>query len=474
MAITITVYNTNKRHNSTAIPQGGMPLSASLKENTSVINPVFTISVNSFPYNMLSAFIAGVKRYYYIDNVISIGNKLWEVHCSCDVLASWKEQILATRAYVLYSTNGYSPALPDMRIPVNYTQTTTATTAKIFDGKYAANGSYMLSCVGEGGNGVNTFMLRPWQFVSLMANIANYQENWDIIWPEDPELTVEGVLEWLGRMFQVMGDAVITTMKQMNSFGNAIANIRACTWIPFVPDAGDSAEIVLGGYHTGVSAPIVQAYAQYELKATTIPWQFSDWRNEARHTDVYMYLPWVGTFGLPTSQIQGFNDVTIWSSLSPLTGDIAYNVVVGQSIIASYGASTGCSVPVGASNINPVNAINALASGAAGIVANPVGGAFDFVMGASAALTPVGSTVGGIGNSAAGGLNNLAHIYVCSHGTPEAPTASAALHGCPTFKTMSIPTSGFVQTQNFEVIANCLDSERQAIASLMDSGVYIE
>lgn len=474
MSITITAYTSNKRRNSTAIPTGGTKFQAAFKENTSLINPTLILHASLFPYTEISFTAEGVTRYYFIEDVTYMADGLYECSCAIDVLATWKDYIVGYQAYVAYSTSGYSSALPDMRIPVNYTQTTTHSTFKVFDGIYRAAGSYMLSCVGEGSSGVNTYMLNPGQFISLMSRIAEYQDIYNANWPSPPALNLEEILNWLGELFQTAGEVAVTSMKQMNSFGNALQAIRGCTWIPFRPETSGASEIVLGGYHTGLSAPTVTGAAQVAMASGTLQWVFGDWRDGERHSDAYMYLPWVGTVSLPTSQIQGDTAVDISCSLSPLTGDIAYIVIVGNKQVAAYGASTGCAVPVGVSNVQPLGSVNSIVASAAAIPANPIAGSFGLVSAATAAVTPVSSSVGGCGNSAAGGQNNLGHLYVCGHSTPEAPGASSNVRGRPTFKTMGVPSSGYVQTENFSLSAPCSDQEKKICNAMMDGGVYVE
>lgn len=473
MSISINAFTIAKRRNSTLIPGGGTTFLAALKEDTSVVNPTFTLHESQFPYTELQATIDGVTRYYFVDDVISVAQNLYEVRCTCDVLASWKSYITSTPCYILYATSGYSSALVDQRIPVNYTASTARNQFSVFDGIYNAAGTYILSCVGEGSTGVNNYALNPGEFMRLMARIAEYQDIYNVNWPAPQTGSVEEVLEWVGDLFKTFFEASITTMKQITSFGNALQAIRACTWIPFRPETSGGGEIVLGGYHTGMSGSTVNAYAQTDMVNTTVPWIYGDWRDSSRHTDVFIYLPWVGVASLPTSQIQGETTLGVSCSLSPLTGDISYIVVVGDKLVGAFGASIGCSVPIGVSNVNPLQSFNSIASGAAAMITNPIGGASSIVAGASAAITPVSSFIGGCGNSSAGGQNQRGYVFCVGHGTPEAPDASAAVRGRPAFHS-GTPSTGYCQTQGFQVIAPCSGGEKDMINSMMDGGVYIE
>lgn len=475
MAITITAYSTSKRRNSTLVPSGGNNFEAVLKDNTSIISPVLIISATTFSANSISFAIEGLVRYYFVDDVTSIGNSLWELRCSIDVLATWKQYIVGKQAYVLYSTQSYSPGVPDVRMPVVYNAQLSRNQFKVFDGIRNTAGRFILSVVGEGSPGVANFCLNQGQFGTLMGRIANYQQIYDFSWPDRPGDSLEELFNWLVECIQAIGNFFNTSLKQISSFGNALSNIRACKWIPFVPTTSGSGEIVLGGYHTGVSTGYVLGTPEYEENSVSIPWIYGDWRDGARHTDMFMYLPWVGTVSLPVSQMQGDEQCTIASLMSPLTGDIVHVVTSGQKWLGTYGGNTGVAVPVGVSNINPMSGFNSIVNGAIGMASgSPISGAAGIVAGYSAAITPVSSAIGSAGNSASALLPNTGYIHAVGHGTPEAPSASAAIKGRPTFKTIAIPSAGFVQTENFQVAAPCLNAEAEAINQLCNSGIYVE
>lgn len=470
----VECFNVTKRRNSTFVPSGGSSFQMVLKSQTSILNPVLEVYTETFPWNEIAFTIGNIKRYYFVDDVVSINNGIWQIHCSADVLATWKSYIVGASAYVLYSTIGYSAGVPDMRMPVVYNKTQAQSDFEIFGGIWKPEGRFILSVVGEGSGGVASYCLTISQFHSLMLRISDYQDIYDFSWPDSPGDSLEDIFNWMVECIQTIGEFFNTSLKQISSFGNALGNVRSCVWIPFLPTTYSSYEIVLGGYHTGINAPSVIGAPQIEINTANIPWIYGDWRDGARHTDIFMYLPWTGVVSLPVSQIQGDSSLSITSVLSPLTGDILHVVAVGGKAIGTYGGSTGVSVPVGVSNINPMAGLNSIVNGAIGMVTgNPIGGAANIVAGYSAAITPVSSAMGGNGNSANAAAGPFGWVYAVGHSTPESPGASAEIHGRPTFKTMAIPTSGFVQTQDFQVAAPCLKAEATAINALCNGGIYV-
>ena len=72
---------------------GEVEYSGTLREETSVINPVILIHANNLSlYNY--AYIPEFHRYYYIRDIVSVRNGLWRVSLSVDVLMSFKTDIL--------------------------------------------------------------------------------------------------------------------------------------------------------------------------------------------------------------------------------------------------------------------------------------------------------------------------------------------------------------------------------------------
>lgn len=78
-----------------------------IKFPSSIIDPILTLNGTAianlwqFNYIRLDEF----DRYYFIDDIISIANNLWEVHCHVDVLMSWKDEIKTNNALFVRSSN---------------------------------------------------------------------------------------------------------------------------------------------------------------------------------------------------------------------------------------------------------------------------------------------------------------------------------------------------------------------------------
>ena len=107
----LTTYNFSKDKNSTKIPDsGGTDHNISLKENCSVTNPIFILNYDSTPTFNYCHYIFG---YYFVDDIIMQNRNIYEVHCSLDVLGTYRDDILASNQFVLRSASDYNQFLAD-------------------------------------------------------------------------------------------------------------------------------------------------------------------------------------------------------------------------------------------------------------------------------------------------------------------------------------------------------------------------
>ena len=71
-----------------------------LKSDTDIINPVIlleTISgVNFTEFNY--CHIPELNRYYFISSIRNVNNRLWNLYCECDVLMTYKQDIINSNA----------------------------------------------------------------------------------------------------------------------------------------------------------------------------------------------------------------------------------------------------------------------------------------------------------------------------------------------------------------------------------------
>ena len=98
----------NKRKNSTKRPAGGSVRNVVLLDDVSLYSPVF--ECNYWDYN--DNYCKWSGRYYYVVDVVCKRRDVFDVHCEIDPLATWKDDIKGTNAFVTFSTSDYDMCLP--------------------------------------------------------------------------------------------------------------------------------------------------------------------------------------------------------------------------------------------------------------------------------------------------------------------------------------------------------------------------
>lgn len=87
--------------------------SCTLKENTSVLNPVIIIATNENLYNSNYMEIPVFNRKYFITDIRSIGSDRWEVSAHVDVLDTYASAIKSNTAVIRRQENVYNLYLND-------------------------------------------------------------------------------------------------------------------------------------------------------------------------------------------------------------------------------------------------------------------------------------------------------------------------------------------------------------------------
>ena len=89
-----------------------MLISGVLREASSLIHPSITFTSDIIPtFNYV--YIPIFNRYYYVTDITSIKNKLWQMSLTVDVLMTYKEALLACTGYIDRNENEYNGLIPD-------------------------------------------------------------------------------------------------------------------------------------------------------------------------------------------------------------------------------------------------------------------------------------------------------------------------------------------------------------------------
>lgn len=457
MAITAYFGLTGKRVNSTAIPTLTDNYSVVLKQPCSLETPVIVLKASSCDYNYMSM----LGKYYWITDVISLHDQLWEIHAQPDALANLRAEILATPAFVDYASIGFDKDLADTRLEIPNKPVTSVSYATFFR---TPSPYYILTAAGANGT-ISTYALTSAQFSALLTAINAYQLT------QMPDIVSAGSVIDAIRDF---GNQLAKAFRQLFSFGSALDAITSCYWIPYEPVMSDvSYRIYLGDYDTGVDAPIMQRNMPLVTETTATFTLYNDWRDYAPYSRFSLFVPFVGTVQLPNENvIAAGGNINCRCSYTAENGDMAIILREGSAgrVISSYSCTIAAAIKIAR------NALN---------VEHIAGSAVRVLTGDYAALPALARSCLDATIDSAGSLGTLAAIgqpmqliaQKAEHLPAGYNATSTAIQGLPVSNSalLSVHEGGFVQTRDVHINGSNLEkSETQTAEAMLNGGVYLE
>lgn len=155
-----TIYHFSKDNRSTARPTGGTSITGIVfKENTSRENPILKITKEALNNDYEWNYINILGNYYYINDIVFLNNDIFELHCSIDVLATYKTEIEASTQYIVRSThaadkNGF---IPDNAYPMTNNFSTEHTIAGDHTWFNANMGTAVIGVLGPNAGDTTTY-----------------------------------------------------------------------------------------------------------------------------------------------------------------------------------------------------------------------------------------------------------------------------------------------------------------------------
>lgn len=486
MSFTLKFGHCFKRFNSTLQPDtsGWFETEAVWKNEKDIDTPnwhIYAPGVSAL-LDWNYAYMPERNTYYWITDIISLGNNRWEIRACIDMLSTYKTAIMGTPSMIEYGFNtdasGAQYRLQDTRQNVSQVPTVATATADITGGAISTLGTYVLTAVGASG-GVTAYALGDNNLRSLVNSI-----NRDISTAMDSFDTVEEILKYLS----------INSLSQ----GSAMQAIKACTWIPIKTDlfSSDIQDIYLGDFKTGVRGRRMNANPIHKVETDiAIPWTVEDWRRN--NTQLLMYVPFIGTVGIPVDQCNNATSLHITWVIELITGGISVRIDAGDYCVYTGSGNTGIPYAIGSSNVPLQNTISGsvqtiggaleFGGGMGGAIASWIpGSGSDFASSLSTAgaglsnmasgimqtLTPVVQCAGTLGGSAAIGQSMTAKLTLLYY-PPIDDAGFSAVYGHPVMR-VAYPVAGYCKTRGFSLVSGARANEMIQISQMMDAGVFIE
>jgi len=454
-------------------------VTAALKEPTSLKNPTFILAGDYFAVNYLQFNGA----YYFIDDCVSVHNGLCELHCSKDVLATYKSAIQAASAYVLYYSHN-NVEIVDKRLSTK-TDITTQVNSETFH-NLGTGESYMLTAVGVDRTSVFACDKADIDalFTSTTLNIIQTAYDGEVANVKSliSGTTAATVPDMLKALYDIWFDweqAKSDVIGSVMYASDAQKFAKNCFVLPIAKGniGGQSEQVYLGKFESNAHGNRNFGRIVYDSATLAIPWQATDWRRNAPYHELYLYIPYVGLIGLSPSELIGVTNITVNAAIDTYSGVASFVVNADNGeVIGQYSTNIAAPYAVGSSNINVVAAGASIVAGVAA-VASGVGAPAAVMAGLGVvnAIKPFDSSITGNGGSAGQGLGNTVKCISVFHDTTVTPSSVSAVQGTPYNGTMSLSgISGYVQTSNASINITGYGGDKDEVDSLLNGGIYIE
>lgn len=350
---TVSIGTMDKRINSTKQTfSSAFSADCKLKEPCSMEGPVFIVqglSKGTF-YN----YAQFEGRYFWVDDIVYQTNNIQEVHCHLDVLATYKDDIKNTFAYVQYADKSHwNKWIDDLRVQPEKEDTSLSTseTKNVFNGD--ETGCIIMSYYDMSSqHGITHAAITVQSFMHILADLEAILSG----------LTIEKIAAKIG------------------GIGSWADMIIDCRWVPFSVEsvAGSSGviSVTLGTIDANAVgayiSPIVRQNQQYNWQ---LDWSFANdhpYLKHSRWTSYQLATPFgyceipidcivnQSNLYLQTSVVKTTGDMTItlWETgygsgqlLAAFSGNISYNMMGelnhGDNLMGAFGKTEAWAAKIG-------------------------------------------------------------------------------------------------------------------------------
>lgn len=489
MAYTIQLGKTDKARNSTKVPSLGSSIQVLMKEDSSIIRPTWKLHMNSdgcpsmeqlAEYNY--CYCPHLKRYYYITNIISFSASITYINCEVDVLATFKEDILATDAFIMFAESSYNSLIADSRLPITGESDCFVQQQEL--GLTDQAGCFVVTAAtpnNDGKNGPAASVVMSEGALQALANKLYGEEWWDAI---------------------------------KNDFYHPSEALIGCMWTPLI--AGNSTdggyqEIKVGNYSLGGGHTAKHTVDKTLILRFQLPYHSTDpkatkggdYRNLEPYSTYYAWLPGVGLVQVPMKTLfQGDYSgdtvsLPVRVSASPVTGDIEYQIMrpehIGSAIgngavLLSVKGNFGVEVPIAQTKGSFGSVVQSLLTGVGGsaiatvgaLTGNPIA----FVGGLATALGSSANAIFANMNTntmVSGGMGGwsippeylmMMEAITVTHRVSDEPSNIVKTIGRPLFAKKKIGSlTGFVGCTGAYVKTWATEEEHQMIANYVNTSV---
>lgn len=448
-------YKFAKKINSTKRPSSSDSYTTKqvvLKEDTTLMNPIFRLTGVDWEWSL--AYWNGY--YYFIDDIVARNNNIYEVHCTMDVLGSYRGEIGSMTTFIERSASHYDSMVNDELL--SSTQDIISMSAVTTNSKLDPSGLFQI--IVSGVTGANAYIFRTLRDVSLFYNNYSYTADTN-------NFTLQGMMQQVG-----------LSMVDVASHSTPIM------WLPLnfsaEAGAGGSVQPSVGFFtFTDLQAQFINASMSKDVVSTALTFPtnvYSDFRKAHPGFSRYsLYLPGVGLVDI--NSLDGAEeDLIVDRYLDCANGSVSYRIRHGGGqgcTVATFNGQLGIQIPCGSDSIDVGSLLTNTVGGVVSVTSGNAAGAIGSLVGVASAVTsPQSCIVGGVGNKSV--VSNGVHYIVSltNYGSKSFPTDQA---GRPYYTNNQISNlSGFVKCGNASFDSACLEPIKEQINNYLNSGFYYE
>lgn len=503
MSFKITVYSFIKKVNSTKRVTKADALTNTEMDcvinwnGCGIVNPVIRINYGlvKAPVNFNYAYIPVFRRYYFVREWRMV-DALWEGDLQEDFLATWREDILDYKAYVVRAaSSGYwNKHIADTFYPV--TSTVRIISQEVdcpwnFNVTNPAGQGFIVGIIGmseigtQGSVGsVNYYRFRLDQMQNLSNKLLQNTDWMDISWDDAKRFITDDLLKSLFNPMQYIASAV---------------------WFPNPPsDMGTLVTSIDFGYWTleGVPCYKVTPDELHETFVLNIPipkhpqsFDLGDWLNLNPYTYYQAHVPPYGLIDIPADELQNSDTFAVEYVVDYATGDGRIMCASQNRFINIVNCKMGAPVTISQAVNAPLDAI----SSAATAVGQISSGFTEALIGATRFnLGDMFNGLAGIIEDVPKSISDMAKAItptIQSQGTNGSmawfwtgerfvrlsakcalmPDHADDINGRPVcYKAPLVDFKGFVKCENASVAFEGNEIEQQIVNQYLNSGFYIE
>lgn len=435
------------------------------KDSTDLHNPTIEVSTDITSYNY--AKIGNI--YFFVESIYTLANRMWSVKLKIDLLASYKEHILATKAQVIFSSSLYDLDIIDNRI--------------ISTGKYerqASTANFIGTLANQNTVPSGTFAITALSNTSTWATgtTTTYFMSYQQMQVFARELVDATAWEAIKQFFQNPMDAIVE-----------------CYYIPldisnFISLSNDGT-VQIANYDFPTATAKKALATNMAVKSFTtqveIPWIYDDFRRLSPYTELTLFVPFCGTKAISPEMVYNIDAIFIDYSVDVSTGNIQAIAYNKEEVLEEFSGNCKVILPIGQTQSRVESAVGLVGGIATAITgfatANPIAGVSGIAYALSSVATPTNTkTMGSMGGSVLGAVIGnetkrwqTFRLSITSRKTADEPSNIRASIGNALNKVVTLSSlSGYVQTKDVSISVPTYENEILTLNNLLNGGVFIE